>query len=878
MTTAPKTPDVLVTTHVNADFDAVASAMAAARLHPGAVVVLPGSTERTIRRFLERPSAPPIPLARLREVDLAAVRRLVVVDTRSRGRIGPLADLLDDPRVAVTVFDHHGPAPDDIPAAEIHERPVGANTTLMVALLRERGLAVTPEEATLLSLGIYEDTGSFTFVSTTPADLEAAAWTLEMGADLKVVSDHLGPRLTPQHVALLNDLLETAATYTLSGIPVTVAKTAIPGYLEDFAVLVHELMDMEKLRVLFALAFMEDRVLVVGRSREERVDAGRVLKALGGGGHPSAASATLRGATLAEAEERLLAELHRQLGTQPRVRDVMSYPVLSLPPETPISEVHDALTRYGITVIPLVEEGRILGIISRRTVEKAIYHGLAHLPAREYMTTEFQAAAPSDPLDRVQDLIVQGRQRFVPVVEDGRLVGVMTRTDLLQILSGDAARRPEPLVEGRGQQKNVAALLRERIPAGVVDLLREGGEVAEALGFQVYVVGGFVRDLLLREPNLDVDLVVEGDGIAFARELAARRGGRVRPHEKFGTAVVVLPDGFKVDVATARWEYYEYPAAMPTVALSSIKLDLYRRDFTINTLAVKLNPREFGLLVDFFGGQRDLKDKVIRVLHSLSFVEDPTRVFRAVRFEQRFGFTIGKHTLRLIRNAVRLNVFQRLSGPRLRNEIRHILDEPDPVPALARLEELQVLPVLHPGLRLDKETREVLARTYDVLAWYELLYRPERPRRWALHLLALASGLPGEARAALMERLALAGDRHRVFTRGPAEARERATAADREGLRDSELFALFHGREIEEVLLALVLARSERARRRISRFITDLQDVRPHLRGGDLLALGHRPGPVIGRILERLLAARLDGEVTTREEELALVRREFPAP
>ncbi|RKX60148.1 MAG: polya polymerase, partial [Thermodesulfobacteriota bacterium] len=489
-------PTTIITSHLNADFDALASSLAASKLYPGAQIVLPGSQERDLRDFLLQSSSYFINVKRLKDIDLEKVKLLVIVDTRQRSRIGPLASLLERPDVEVHVFDHHPPSDGDIKAAKTFFGAVGANTTLMIRFLRERGVDISPDEATFLAVGIYEDTGSFTFSSTVPEDLEAAAWLLEKGADLKAISELLGHRFTPEHVELLNDLLNTAATYTLAGIPVTLAKTSSPAYVEDFAVLAHELMDMEKLPVIFAMALMADQVLIVGRSRDERVDVSEVLKAIGGGGHPMAASATLKGLTLAEAEERLITELHRQLGTEPKVKDIMSYPVLSVLPDTTISQVNDKLTRYGITVLPVVHEGKVLGLISRRTVEKAIYHGLSDLPVREYMTTDFEVIYPEDTFARVQELIVNRRQRFVPVVDKGRIEGVITRTDLLQILSGDAARRPEALLSGKEQRKNVLSLLREKLPPHILDLLMNAGDVAEAEGFHVYVVGGFVRDLL----------------------------------------------------------------------------------------------------------------------------------------------------------------------------------------------------------------------------------------------------------------------------------------------------------------------------------------------------------------------------------------------
>lgn len=590
-----------------------------------------------------------------------------------------------------------------------------------------------------------------------------------------------------------------------------------------------------------------------------------------------AASATLKGITLAEAEEKLLSVLHKILGPEPKVRDIMSHPVLFVSPQTPLFEVHDQLTRYGITVLPVVDNDKVQGLISRRTVEKALYHGLGRLPVSEYMTTEFQVVHPDDTFSKVQELIVSKRQRFVPVVENDKIVGVITRTDILQILTNDASRRPEPLIPQKEQRKNISFLLKERLPDHVLEILTKAGQTADRLEVQVYIIGGFVRDLLLRRKNFDIDLVVEGEGIPFARELAKTFGARVREHKKFGTAVLIFPDGFKLDIATARWEYYEYPAAMPTVALSSVKLDLYRRDFTINTLAIKLNEKEFGTLIDFFGGQRDLKDRTIRVLHSLSFVEDPTRVFRAVRFEQRYGFKIGRHTLRLIKNALKLNIFARLSGKRLATELRLILDEPDPRPAIKRLAELDLLRVIHPQMAITPKTDEFLTRTYDVLAWYDLLYKDERPQRWIVYLCGLVSEMKDKEVEGLTNRLALTGWKRDMFIKDLKEGRKAlALLSGQSSVKSSQVYRLLKGLELEIILHLLAIAKSEASRHAISRYITELKELRPQLTGHDLKKMGYKPGPVFNKILQRVLEARLDGEVKDKEDEKALVKKEFP--
>jgi tRNA nucleotidyltransferase (CCA-adding enzyme) len=415
-----------------------------------------------------------------------------------------------------------------------------------------------------------------------------------------------------------------------------------------------------------------------------------------------------------------------------------------------------------------LESNELVGIISRQVIEKSLHHKLDQLPVREYMTTEISSVGPEATLWEIQEKIIGDKQRLLPVTENGRVIGVITRTDLLNILVSDSVRVPEFVIDSTQEEspvrkKKVTNLLKERLPGQILNLLTTVGEVAESLGFDAYAVGGFVRDIFLFQENLDVDVVIEGDGIEFAKALAASLHGRVRAHEKFRTAVVILPDGQKIDVATARLEYYKSPGALPTVEMGSIKLDLYRRDFSINTLAIKLNPERFGTLIDFFGGQRDLKRKVIRVLHNLSFVEDPTRVFRAIRFEQRFGFKIAKLTSGLINNAVRMDFFKELTGRRLLAELRLILGEDKPVKALRRLNEYKLLKVIHPKIVYNLTLDNLLNAVDKVLNWHNLLFLEDPCRKWMVYLLALMKPFKQGVAEDLCSRLELTGRFRKVF-------------------------------------------------------------------------------------------------------------------
>jgi tRNA nucleotidyltransferase (CCA-adding enzyme) len=866
----------VITSHLNADFDAMASMVAAKKLYPDAILVFPGSQEPNLRDFFIRSSLYFLDFARSKNVPPEEIKRLILVDTRQASRIGKFAEAASSGEVDIHIYDHHPDAADDVHGSLEVLQPLGSTTAILTRLIKERGLTLTPQEATIMALGIFEDTGSFTFASTTPQDFEAAAFLLSRGADLNMVSEIITRELTAEQVALLNDLLEHSTNFHVSDIEVVIARATTQEYVPDFAMVCHKLMDMENIQVLFALAQMEDRVFVVGRSRLPDVDVADILAEMGGGGHSHAAAAAIKDQPLAQVEEKLRQVLHKRVHPGRQAREIMSFPVKLVPPEVTLERAALILNRYSINALPVVADGKLLGVITRQTVEKAIYHGLKNHPVKDYMTTEVATVDPEATLPLIREKLIVHKQRALPVLEDGQVIGIISRTDLLHLLSTeeDEAQWSQPM-----RTKHIGSLMRERLPRKILEILQQVGAMAAELNYQAYVVGGFVRDLLLRHENLDIDIVIEGDAIIFARNFAARYGARSREFQKFKTAVLIFPDGFKIDVATARSEYYEAPGAMPVVEYSSIKTDLYRRDFTINTLALRLNPGEFGILLDFFGAQRDLKEGRLSLLHNLSFVEDPTRVFRAVRFEQRFKFRISKLTANLIANAVRNNFFERLSGARLFQELKLILQEENPLPAVARLAELDLLKAVHPRLIYEQSTHSMLERLRAVLSWYDLLYLEDRYLRWPVYFLGLVEALSPQELQEMLRGFNLSPKLTASLVQGKEAADRTLATLDRLGEPGrSQIYHLLAPLAVEDLLYMLGKSRQEPPRRSISLFFTHLKKLKPELRGGDLVAMGYQPGPLIREMLSRLLDARINEEVKSRKEERDFIRRSFGPP
>jgi len=417
----------------------------------------------------------------------------------------------------------------------------------------------------------------------------------------------------------------------------------------------------------------------------------------------------------------------------------------------------------------------------------------------------------------------------------------------------------------------------------IITLLQKVGEVADEFNCNTFVVGGFVRDLLLKKANMDLDIVVEGDGIAFAKKLSEHLQGRVRTHERFRTAMIVLPDGLKLDVATARLEYYEYPAALPTVELSSIKLDLYRRDFTINAMAVQLNPEHFGKLIDFFNSQNDLKQRAIKVLHNLSFVDDPTRIFRAVRFEQRMDFTIVKHTNRLISNAVKMDLFGKADDPRFFIELKLLLNEDHALPGIERLAQLGLFPFLWPDLKphleIDRRFRHCLTQAQDAISWFKLLYLADTYEPWIVYILAIMGRSPITVLINFCNRFKIPPKQKEFLIHEKSVVDKTAHFLSRRtDLKNSEIYTVFSELQIEGLLYLMAIARKTEIKKAISLYMTSMRTESTLLNGTDLKKRGYRPGPIYKDILHSLLLARLDGTINSREDEIELLNKKFPLP
>ncbi|MHB1340329.1 MAG: CBS domain-containing protein [Coriobacteriia bacterium] len=861
----------VVVGHANPDFDAYAAMVAATKLYRGARAVFLGSQNANVREF-HNLHEDFLDFVDLKMLDLSAIERVIMVDTRDAARIGELGAVAVRPGVEVIVYDHHPRSDGDMIVPEDRSMSVGAATSILVHELRDRGIALTPLEASVLLLGIHEDTGSLTYVNSTPYDAEAVAFLMTSGADLEVVNEFLSRTLTDEQRALLDVLVGSLEVWDVRGQRIAVGVATANEYVDSASVLTHYICEDLGYRVAIAVIAMPDRVHIVGRSRLAEVDMGAVLSRLGGGGHPQAASAAIKGAGIPEIVIRLRESLELEVPPPLTARDIMSSPVRTVTPDMTMAEAGHLMATWGHGGLPVTARGEIVGLVTRKDVDKAVRHGLDHAPVTGFMARGPITVDAAMALDELRRMLARTGIGRVPVVEGRELVGIVTRKDLLRAEHGEAYMDRAVARERSDATKRFMASFDHLLPDDVRDAVRSIGQLAAEQGQRAHVVGGFVRDLLLGRPNLDIDIVIEGDGLAFAERAAEVLGWRIRVHRRFGTAVLIASKTLHVDITSARTEYYTRPGALPTVERSSLRQDLFRRDFSINAMAATITPEAFGTIADPFGGLADLERGVIRSLHSLSFVEDPTRVLRAARFEERYGFSIDGSTEALLRQAVDLEMLEEVSGARVREELLDIIDEERVAPILRRLEDLGAFAALVPE-GVDR------ARVLDEIgltdsAYATLASRFSRAPRRRVALVVPFAATAGRPAAERWTRRMRFGREYGTPALTACERRDPLLGMlrDRRGMRDSRLFFALDPLP-HETLIYLWGVSHGAARKRIERFIEVLTGVRASVSGDDLVALGLQPGPGFSAILAQALADRLDGRAVGREAELANLRR-----
>lgn len=845
---------IIVLAHKNPDFDALASMAALQKLYPEAHLVVEGELAERVKDFAAL-AKDQIQYYRLKDLDINTIEKIFLVDTHELKRAVSNQKILAQlEKAEIEVFDHH-------PAADLPEKsavgliePVGACTTLLVEKIMEKDLYLSVFEATLLALGIYEDTGSLLFESTTPRDVFCAAYLLEKGAELSVIGEYINQPLTREQLALYHQISQNGFTERINGLDIYFAYGETEEYLGGLASLANKIGQLENADAWFLIVKMADRVFLVGRTRGDKLAVNKVLAAFGGAGHYRAAAASLKNGKIEDILFRLQEKIRQAVKRPSLVKDIMSFPVKTVSPETKIEEVQVKLLKYGHTGFPVVDNNRLVGIISRRDTDKAVKHGLEHAPVKGFMTKDVVTVKADVEWEEAHQIMVREDIGRVPVIENGRIVGIISRSDILRMMYKSVVPTSERLTQARSLalRDDIIGLFNE-LPEKLQQIIYIVHKLASELDYKVYLVGGFVRDLLLRVPTQDLDLTVEGESINFAEYLSKKLDcQKLTVHEQFKTATILLADGTHIDIARTRSEHYAYPGSLPEIEESQLRDDLFRRDFTINAMAINLTEQFWGELIDYYGGLRDLQQGEIRYLHNLSFIDDPTRIIRAVRFSGRYGFELAKITEDAIPIALEQNVFAELSAERFTEELLLVYNESKYQEMIKKLVDKEIF------YYWFNNTYSWNCNENDTESW-------SLQKRWLVSLKEMNESEIEE----ILSKLKLNKDLSRL-TYEYLKVRAKLKTNLKTLIEIDQVL-----RYTDKVLIDVLFCHPE-FKDELEKYQNALLDMDMKISGKTIMELGIEEGPLVGSILEEIRQAWLEGKVNASTEYsfvLRVVRR-----
>jgi tRNA nucleotidyltransferase (CCA-adding enzyme) len=863
----------LITSHLNTDFDSLASMVAVQKLYPDAVICPPGTMARRVRDFLKH-YGHLRPIQKPSKIPMEQVTLMVVVDTRSRSRLGPFAALVGRQDVEVHVYDHHPPAMDDVPVDRMFFEALGATVTMVVERLVRAGARISREDATLFSLGIYDDTGALTYEATTDRDIAVLARLRHMGADMSMILTRVEAAMPPNEHAVLDALTENAEESYINGAKVVLSWAESEEYVEDVALFVHKLKDYYESNVTAVAVRGGKKTNLIVRSAANIVDVKDFLAPYGGSGHVQAGSAKFPDKDPRELLEEVKTRLSEAITPLVKVESIMTSPVVAVPPEALVAEAYRTMLRFGHQALPVVYDGRVVGMMTRKDLDKAHLHGFDRALVRDFMTEGIIAISSDASVNEAHRLMATYSFERLPVLQGERLIGLVTRSDLVRALYQLYYRATSDKNAGNTSlwTEDIGDLLSKSCDAGTLALLRRIGKRAEELGMKAYLVGGTVRDILKGEKNIDLDISLEGDAETFIQNWDGPECHST-VHGYYKTGTLTFPNGQKVDIATARREFYEYAAAMPEVSSDSLNQDLGRRDFSVNAMAVSLSENDWGTLLDFYSGRRDLKDGILRVMHNLSFVEDPSRVLRGIRLEQRLKMRFEDNTLRLLFNAIHGGLMNKLSSSRIRIELELDFRERRPERAATRMRELEVWEALFPGLHFNTAAAKRMKRLQNILPSARKAGLNFKGLEWLAYVAIFLADSAVSLQTLAMDRLNFSSAERRIVSDSLAALPHvKQFFNSKKAFQNSEVYLFLKSYALIPLLYCWATVERRQTRRWLAHHVTFLTRLRGELTGEDFLKMNYTSGPWLGEMLEALRLERMDGKITTRAEEMDFVQ------
>ena len=871
----------VIITHKNTDFDALSSLVAASKLHPDAIPVLGYLQNKRVQEFV-RLHKDAFNLISMKEVEWDKVTDIIMVDFHELSRTEAIEYIPDINKINWTIYDHHPEQKMEVNPVYAEIRETGSTAGILIKHLKEKDIQLSFLESTLLAIGIYSDTGNLTFPNTKSDDALGVAWLLDNNADLSIVSEYTQLSLKDEQIDLMNEMIAKSTIEEHGKTKILFSSHSIDKYIPDLSVITHKLTDFYSTDITFVAVKMQKWTYIIARSISSDFNTMDFIREFDPKGHKQACFAKVKMTDPEEIIEKIKYNLKNLNNSKITAKQIMSSPVRTISKDITIENAHKLMIRYGHSGFVVIDKDIVEGVISRRDIEKAFHHELKTSSVRDFMSASLFSIKPDTTFDQIESLMIENNMGRFPVIDNGKLVGIVTRTDILKVIYNKDIKEESISIENTEPKTkiNLADNMKEHFNSETFDFLETLGKIADRLEYKVYIVGGGVRDLIIdSKKDVDLDIVIEGNAVTFANEVSKLYSGSVTSHDKYGTAKLKLKHSINgqedeqfIDIATSRTEFYEYPAANPDVDFSTIKHDLYRRDFTINALAISLNSYNFGEIIDFFNGYRDICHKRIRILHNLSFIEDPNRIFRAVRLEQKLGFTIGRLTSEMAVRAMQTGKFDYFMNDRIKTELKKILTgRYNAVDNVKRLSELKALNCLSPTI--DYFLIEIkLKKLCRYIKLLKDLYN-SKVEEWVFYINILLNEIKDEEKfLKVFNQFRFTKEEQKIITMFrdlPAQLEK----FNWQEIPNSDIYYFWKKYPIETIICAMSVITDRDIKNSIHKYYTKLKDIKLIIDGNYLKSLGIEKGRILGEILEMILLAKLNGEIQTFEEEKELAKK-----
>ncbi len=859
----------IIVSHDHTDLDGLAAMVAARHLYTDAFPVFAGRLHPLTQDFMAL-YRDEIDVASLSDIDLDRVERVIVVDTADLNRLGRINDLIDWQEVEVIVYDHHPHNSEASSCVDLDlSQDVGSSTTILINKILPRDINLDPIEATLFALGIYADTGNFTHLNTTPKDLRAAAYLMDAGAHVKIINQFLREKLNEEQQQALEELLQNRNELEINGTSVNLFSAEFSDYIMGLNKVANRIKDLYDLSNVFIAAEAEGNVDIIGRSSDEAVDVGKICSHFQGGGHSGAGSARVD-KSLSRVEQELKKALETEITRLHDVKTIMSSPVRTISPETEVARAEKMMEKYGHNGLVVTDNEEIVGIFSRRDLDKIKGHDLMNAPVKAYMSQDVVTISADSSILDAQQLMVKYDIGRLPVIEEGEMCGIVTRTDVLASYYDDISpqhfqnRYGSSMVDISRQKQDVSEKLHD-LPSKASEIISLCAKLAQKQDSLLYLVGGMTRDLLLNRENKDIDLVIEENARQFILALAAELDTDYQFHERFQTGSISLPGEYNLDIAQTRSEFYPGPGVRPEVEEAGLLEDLFRRDFTINAMAIALSPGDYGMLYDFFNAQSDLQKGQIKALHRFSFLDDPIRIIRGIRYALELGFDLETETEKLMDEALRKGDFSRLKLSRVYEELRDLVRDFHDHDRFSSI--LKRLPAFK-LLAYDFEFNEKREQEWQILN-HSLAYLDAKDyniKEWEVKIAFLMENMPVKYR----KKLSIAEEVIDLieFIHNCESHCERL----KKSTDPVDIYAQLEQLSGERLALLHFYCQEAKVQEKIEYFCQELSRTSLDIDGNDLMEMGLKPGPLIQEILDEVWIAHLRGEADSRSDQLTLAR------